>query len=60
MSKVISNIGLDADLKRESQKLYSDLDMDLSTATTIFKNQSLRVQAFKEFPLSSPEKIPTR
>lgn len=25
VSKVISNIGLDADLKRESQKLYSDL-----------------------------------
>ena len=36
MSKVSTNISLDADLKKESQELYSDLGMDLSTAVTIF------------------------
>jgi DNA-damage-inducible protein J len=44
MSKVSTNISLDADLKKESQELYSDLGMDLSTAVTIFLKQSLRVQ----------------
>ncbi len=36
MPKVSTNISLDADLKKESQELYSDLGMDLK--------QSLRVQ----------------
>ncbi|MQN01481.1 MAG: type II toxin-antitoxin system RelB/DinJ family antitoxin [Lachnospiraceae bacterium] len=44
MSKVSTNISLDADLKKASQELYSDLGMDLSTAVTIFLKQSLRVQ----------------
>ncbi len=44
MPKVSTNISLDADLKKESQELYSDLGMDLSTAVTIFLKQSLRVQ----------------
>lgn len=44
MPKVATNISLDADLKRQSQALYADLGMDLTTAITIFLKQSLRVQ----------------
>lgn len=44
MSKISTNITLDADLEKASQELYSDLGMDLSTAITIFLRQSLRVQ----------------
>ena len=44
MAKVSTNISLDADLKKESQALFADLGMDLSTAVTIFLKQSLRVQ----------------
>lgn len=44
MTKVSTNISLDADLKKAGQELYSDLGMDLSTAFTIFLKQSLRVQ----------------
>ena len=39
MAKVSTNISLDADLKRSSQELFSDLGMDLSTAVTIFLKQ---------------------
>lgn len=44
MSKVSTNINLDADLKRSCQELFADLGMDLTTAVTIFLKQSLRVQ----------------
>ena len=44
MAKVSTNISLDENLKKASQELYSDLEMDLSTAVTIFLKQSLRVQ----------------
>lgn len=44
MAKVSTNISLDADLKKASQELFSDLGMDLTTAVTVFLKQSLRVQ----------------
>ena len=44
MSKVATNLSLDADLKKECQELFSSLGMDLTTAVTIFLVQSLRVQ----------------
>ena len=44
MPKVSTNISLDADLKKASQELYSDLGLDLTTAVTIFRKQSLRAQ----------------
>lgn len=44
MAKVSTNISLDADLKRASQELFSDLGLDLTTAITIFLKQSLRIQ----------------
>ena len=46
MPKVSTNISLDARLKKESQALFSDLGMDLTTAITVFLKQSLRVQGF--------------
>ena len=55
MSKVSTNISLDADLKKEIQELYSDLGMDLSTAVTIFLKQSLRVQGI---PFTVTREIP--
>ena len=44
MSKVSTNISLDADLKSESIALFKDLGMDLTTAVTIFLKQAVRVQ----------------
>ncbi len=44
MSKVSTNISLDADLKKEGQELFSDLGLDMSTAVTLFIKQCLRVQ----------------
>lgn len=44
MSKVSTNISLDADLKKAGQELFADLGLDLTTAVTIFIKQSLRVQ----------------
>lgn len=55
MSKVATNISLDADLKRESQALFSDLGMDLTTAITVFLKQSLRVHGF---PFAVTTEIP--
>ena len=51
MAKVSTNISLDAELKKDSQALFSDLGMDLTTAITVFLKQSLRVQGFP-FPIS--------
>ena len=44
MSKVSTNISLDAELKSDSIALFKDLGMDLTTAVTIFLKQALRVQ----------------
>lgn len=46
MAKVSTNISLDANLKKASQELFSDLGMDLTTAVTIFLKQSIRAQGF--------------
>ena len=44
MSKVSTNISLDANLKKQSQALLADLGLDLTTAVTIFLKQMLREQ----------------
>lgn len=44
MSKVSTNISLDADLKSQSMELFKDLGMDLTTAITIFLKQAIRKQ----------------
>ena len=51
MSKVATNLSIDADLKKACQELYADLGMDLTTAVTIFFKQSLRVQGIP-FPIT--------
>ena len=55
MAKVSTNISLDAELKKNSQALFADLGMDLSTAITVFLKQSLRVQGF---PFSIRREVP--
>lgn len=55
MAKVSTNISLDAELKKNSQALFSDLGVDLSTAITVFLKQSLRVQGF---PFSIRREVP--
>ena len=55
MAKVSTNISLDAELKKNSQALFADLGMDLTTAITVFLKQSLRVQGF---PFSIRREIP--
>lgn len=44
MARTSTNISLDPQLKQESQELFADLGIDLSTAITLFLKQSLRVQ----------------
>lgn len=44
MAKTSTNISLDPQLKHDSQELFADLGLDLSTAITLFLKQSLRVQ----------------
>lgn len=45
MSKVSTNISLDADLKKSAQSLFADLGLDMTTAVTLFLRQSVREQA---------------
>lgn len=44
MARTSTNISLDPQLKHDSQELFADLGIDLSTAITLFLKQSLRVQ----------------
>lgn len=44
MARASTNISLDPQLKHDSQELFADLGIDLSTAITLFLKQSLRVQ----------------
>lgn len=43
MARTSTNISLDPQLKHDSQELFADLGLDLSTAITLFLKQSLRV-----------------
>ena len=42
MAKVSTNISLDPSLKEDSIKLFSQFGLDLSTAVTLFLQQSVR------------------
>ena len=44
MARTSTNISLDPQLKHDSQELFADLGLALSTAITLFLKQSLRVQ----------------
>jgi len=45
MSAISTNIKIDPALKRESQKLFESLGLNLSTAVNIFLRQAVREQA---------------
>lgn len=45
MTPVSTNIKIDPDLKRESQILFEQLGLNLSTAINMFLRQSVREQA---------------
>lgn len=42
MAMVSTNIKIDAELKKEAQKLFKDLGLNLSTAVNIFLHQAVR------------------
>lgn len=56
MTKVSTNINLDADLKRAAQDLFKDLGMDLTTGVTVFLRQAVREQGI---PFHVGRDIPT-
>lgn len=45
MAPVSTNIKIDPELKKQAQKLFGDLGMNLTTAVNIFLTQSVREQA---------------
>ena len=53
MTPVSTNIKIDPDLKRESQILFEQLGLNLSTAINMFLRQSVREQAIP-FRVGSP------
>ena len=44
MAKINTNISIDATLKKEAVSLFSDFELDLSTAISLFLQQSVREQ----------------
>ena len=57
MSKTSTVIYLDAELKEEATKLFSSLGLDLSTAITLFLEESIRQQKIPfEFDLRGNKK----
>ena len=57
MTPVSTNIKIDPDLKRESQALFEQLGLNLSTAINMFLRQSVREQAIP-FRVGNP--LPNR
>ena len=55
MAKVSTNISIDSEVKAESQKMLSELGLDLSTAVNIFLRQMIREKAIPfEISLNVP------
>ena len=44
MSKINTNISIDGELKKQAVQLFSSFGLDLSTAITLFLQQSVREQ----------------
>ena len=57
MSKVSTNISIDAETKAQAQAMLADLGMDLSTAVNIFLKQMLYEGGI---PFSITRKIPNK
>lgn len=55
MGKISTNISIDSKLKEESIKLFSQFGLDLSTAITLFLQQSVRE---KKIPFEIRLEIP--
>lgn len=45
MAKVSTNISIDADTKKQAQKMLADMGLDLSTAVNIFLRQVIEERA---------------
>ena len=57
MSKINTNISIDSNLKKDAILLFSDFGLDLSTAITLFLQQSVREQ---RIPFEIKKNIPNR
>ena len=57
MAKINTNISIDADLKKNAITLFSDFGLDLSTAITLFLQQSVREQ---RIPFEIKKEIPNK
>ena len=57
MAKINTNISLDGELKKEAISLFSSFGLDLSTAITLFLQQSVRE---KRIPFEIRMEIPNR
>ena len=57
MSKVATNISLDANLKKDAVELFSSFGLDLSTAITLFLSQSVREQ---RIPFTISKEVPNK
>ena len=45
MSKIATNISIDADIKKKAQEMLADFGLDLSTAVNMFLRQMIREKA---------------
>lgn len=57
MGKINTNISIDANLKKEAVSLFGDFGLDLSTAITLFLQQSVREQ---RIPFEIKKEIPNQ
>ena len=57
MAKINTNISIDANLKKEAVSLFNDFGLDLSTAITLFLQQSVREQ---RIPFEIKKEIPNK
>ena len=57
MAKINTNISIDANLKKDAVSLFNDFGLDLSTAITLFLQQSVREQ---RIPFEIKKEIPNK
>lgn len=61
MAKVSTNITIDADVKKQSQELFANLGLDLSTAINIYLKKALLEQGIPfEVKRDIPNSITTK
>ena len=57
MAKISTNISIDSNLKKDAISLFNDFGLDLSTAITLFLQQSVREQ---RIPFEIKKDIPNK